>query len=350
MTQQSTIRFSHWWLFAFILFILLAISTIVTVAFGSTPTSWQDIKHAFAIHLHFEALTAETSSTKIIWDLRFPRSLLAAITGAGLAIAGVILQTLVRNPLAEPYLLGVSSGAAVGATAVITTGAVAGIGLSALTGGAFVGAVLSTVILYLLSMIQGGITPSRLILTGVILSSALNALASFLIFRAQDARAANSVLFWLLGSVAGANWNKLTLPFIIVLLAVALFCIIGPYLDLLSAGEDLAVTAGVNVKKLRACIFLASSLLIGILVAFTGGIGFVGLIVPHLARQFVGAIHRRLLPVSALLGAIFLVWVDVLARLIAPPQEIPIGVVTGILGAPLFLFLLGRKNITEDNY
>lgn len=278
----------------------------------------------------------------IVWELRVPRGLLALIVGAGLALAGVAMQTLVRNPLADPYLLGVSAGASVGATAVLTFGMLSSLGLYALSGGALIGALVATATVYAITMAQGGLTPLRLILSGVVLSSAFSAMASFLVFKGPDARAAQGVMFWMLGSVAGAQWNKLALPFAIVIIGGIALMLLSNQLDALAAGPDTAAALGVRVGVLRQALFFIQALLVGAMVAVAGGIGFVGLVIPHLARMMVGSLHWRLLPISMATGALFLLWVDVIARISAPPQEIPLGVVTGVLGAPLFLVLMGR--------
>ncbi|MDU0478462.1 iron ABC transporter permease [Staphylococcus chromogenes] len=283
--------------------------------------------------------------TAVVWQLRAPRGLLALIAGAGLALAGVAMQTLVRNPLADPYLLGVSSGASVGATAVLTTGVLGAFGLYALSLGALIGALIATITVYAVTIAQGGLSPLRLILSGVVLSSAFSALASFLVFKSPDARAAQSVMFWMLGSVAGAQWHKLWLPLVAVLIGVAVLWALGPQLDAMAAGPDTAAALGVRVPAMMKLLFVLQAVLVGVLVAVAGGIGFVGLVVPHLARMLVGSAHRRTLVVAPALGAVFLLWVDIIARVSAAPQEIPLGVVTGIVGAPLFLILMGRGNV-----
>lgn len=278
----------------------------------------------------------------IVWELRLPRALLAVVVGAGLALAGAGMQTLVRNPLADPFLLGISSGASVGATAVITTGALAGLGIYAVSTGALLGAVASALLVWLVATAQGGLTPLRLVLSGVVLSSGLSAIASFLVFLSDDPRAANSVMFWMLGSVGGATWEKLWIPALLAALLGGAMLAIHRWLDALAAGPETAASLGVDVAVLRTTLYVGLAVLVGVLVAVSGGIGFVGLIVPHAARLVVGARHRAVLPVAAIGGGLFLLWVDVLARMAVRPQEIPLGVVTGVVGAPLFLLLMGR--------
>lgn len=329
-------------LLVFSLAALTAVSFVGSLTFGSVSYSPSDV---------WSVLTAQFSGTvhpdravnDIVWELRAPRGLMAIIVGAGLAMAGVAMQTLVRNPLADPYLLGISSGASVGATAVITLGAFSSFGIWALSGGALVGAIAATATVYLVTMLQGGITPLRLILSGVVLSSAFSAVASLLVFKAPDSRSAQSVLFWMLGSVSGAQWDRLLLPLLVLVPAVVLMFMLSPRLDALSADPETAAALGVRVGLLRKVLFAVQALLVGAMVAVAGGIGFVGLVIPHFARLVVGSVHRRVIPVAVFGGALFLLWVDVLARLIAPPQEIPLGVVTGVIGAPVFLLLMGRS-------
>ena len=327
-----------------LLFAAAAVSFVISLTFGSVAYDAIDVWDVVAAHIGIIPGDDVFGSTidSVVWSLRAPRGLLALIVGAGLALAGVVMQTLVRNPLADPYLLGVSSGASVGATAVITIGVFTSFGLYSISVGALFGALAATAIVYLITLAQGGLTPLRLILTGVVASSAFSALASFLVFKAQDARAAQGVMFWMLGSVVGAQWDRLLLPALVVLAAFLVLMFMSNPLDAMAAGPDTAAALGVNVERLRQILFFIQALLVGAMVAVAGGIGFVGLVIPHLARIMVGSLHRRLLPIAMVLGAVFMVWVDVIARIAAPPQEIPLGVVTGVLGAPLFLLLMGR--------
>lgn len=322
---------------------LAVLSFVVSLSFGSVDYSRSEVWEVVRQHLS-GGTYFDQSVDAVVWELRAPRGLLALIVGAGLALAGVTMQTLVRNPLADPYLLGISSGASVGATAVLVFGVLSGFGLYSLSVGALIGALVATLTVYAVTIAQGGLTPLRLILSGVVLSSAFSALASFLVFKGPDARAAQGVMFWMLGSVAGAQWNKLLIPAIVVFVAFIILMLSSRQMDALAAGPDTAAALGVRVGLLRQSLFFVQALLVGAMVAVAGGIGFVGLVIPHLARILVGSLHRRLLPIAAVFGALFMVWVDVLARIAAPPQEIPLGVVTGVIGAPLFLILMGRKN------
>ncbi|EWC60906.1 ABC transporter (iron.B12.siderophore.hemin), permease component [Actinokineospora spheciospongiae] len=280
----------------------------------------------------------------IVWDLRAPRVVLAAVVGAGLAVAGAVVQTLVRNPLADPYLLGVSAGAGVGATLVIVAGAFGGLGVWGLSAGALAGAVVAALLVFGVALAQGGLTPLRLVLTGVVLSAAFSSVSSFLVFVGDEPEATQAVLHWLLGSLSGATWDNTGPALVAVAVATAALVGVHSWLDALASGPDVAAALGVPVRGVRIGLFLLSSVLVGVLVAVSGGVGFVGLVVPHLARVAVGARHAAVLPVAAVGGALFLVWVDVVARVLVRPQEMPLSVVTGLIGAPVFLVLMGRRH------
>ncbi|WP_227982948.1 FecCD family ABC transporter permease [Nocardia spumae] len=321
---------------------LLLAAMVVATACGAEPLPIPAVLDVLRGRLAGSGALDSTFDT-IVWQLRVPRTILAAVVGAGLALAGAAMQTLVRNPLADPYLLGVSSGAGVGAAAVITSGFFAGAGIWALSGGALIGALAAAATVFAITVAQGGLTPLRLVLTGTVLGSAFSAMSSYLIFRSADPKAAQSVLFWLLGSLAGADWTRIAVPATAVAIAATALLIVHGWLDALAVGADTAASVGVPVRALRYGLFLGLAVLVGVLVAVSGGIGFVGLVVPHAARMLVGPTHRRLVPVSALFGALFLVVADAAARVLVRPTEIPVGVLTGLIGAPVFLMLMGRR-------
>ena len=322
---------------------LTVVSAVASLALGSEPLTVSGVVDVLRARLSGEVGPDPTYDT-IVWELRAPRVIMGMVVGAGLAMAGACMQTLVRNPLADPYLLGVSAGAGVGATLVIVLGVLSGFGVWALSLGALGGALAATGLVFGISMWQGGITPLRLVLTGVVMSAAFSSVSSFLVFFSADPRATQSVLFWLLGSLSGSVWDQILPSVIAVALAMAVLLALHAWLDALAAGPDVAAALGVPVGALRTGLFVLTSLLVGVLVAVSGGIGFVGLVVPHLARILVGALHRNVLPVAAIGGALFMLWVDVAARVVVRPQEIPLSVVTGLIGAPIFLFLLGRRH------
>lgn len=280
---------------------------------------------------------------QIVWQLRMPRVLLAALVGAGLAVVGVVMQAMVRNPLADPYLLGVSSGASVGAVAVLAFGSLAWAGTYALTAGAFAGALAATATVYALALAQGRIQSTRLILSGVAVGYVLMGVTSLITLTAGQRELALALLSWTLGSLAGTQWEELGLPAAVLALAGGWLLLQARPLNALLAGEDTATTLGVDVRGLRHRLFVVVSLLTGTLVAVSGAIGFIGLVVPHITRMLVGSDHRRVLPVAALGGALFLVAVDLLARTAFAPTEIPVGVITALIGGPFFIALLLRR-------
>lgn len=324
------------------LVIVAIVSALFSLTLGAEKVPVEDVFEIVKARLTGTATTSPFDT--IIWELRLPRALLSLLVGAGLAIAGAAMQTLVQNPLADPYLLGISSGASVGATAVIVLGVFSSVGVYALSLGAMVGAITASAAVYFIAQAQGGLTPLRMVLAGVVMSSAFSALASFMVFLSDDNRAANSVMFWMLGSVAGATWEKLIVPVVAVAISLVALMLISSWMDALMTGPSTAAALGIRVGAMRNGLFIGSSVLIGVLVAVAGGIGFVGLIIPHASRMIVGALHKRMLPVCAAGGAVFLLWVDVISRVVARPQEMPLGVVTGVVGAPLFLFLMGRRS------
>ncbi|MFH7597816.1 iron ABC transporter permease [Streptomyces racemochromogenes] len=282
----------------------------------------------------------------IVWDVRMPRVLLGAVVGAGLAVAGAVLQALVRNALADPFLLGASSGASAGAVLVIVLGVGAGSAVG-LPLAAFAGSLAALVAVYALARRGGTMTTGRLILAGVAVQYVLSALTSLVLVVSAHPDQMRSVLFWTLGGLGGARWEELALPAGALLAGTGLLVALARPLDLLLAGEEGARTLGLDTGRFRAAVFVLSSLVIGVLVAYSGAIGFVGLMVPHAARMVVGAGHRRLLPVCALAGAVFLTLADLLARTVAAPEEIPVGVVTALVGGPFFLWMLRRSTRSE---
>ncbi|GLV83082.1 ABC transporter permease [Streptomyces lavendulae subsp. lavendulae] len=289
----------------------------------------------------------------IVWDVRMPRVLLGAVVGAGLAVTGTVLQALVRNRLADPFLLGASSGASAGAVLVIVFGAAAGAGAVGALGGAgvslaaFAGSMAALVTVYALARRGGTMTTGRLILAGVAVQYVLSALTSLVLVLSASPDQVRSVLFWTLGGLGGARWGELALPTAALFVGTGVLVTLARPLDLLLAGEEGAHTLGLDTGRFRAAAFVLTSLVIGVLVASSGAIGFVGLMVPHAARMVVGAGHRALLPVAALGGAVFLTLADLLARTAAAPEEIPVGVVTALVGGPFFLWMLRRSGRSE---
>jgi len=326
----------------------LVASITFAITLGSVPIESAKVWKIALWHIPFLGDGVQPDWTKaehtIIWDIRFPRVLLAVIVGAGLSVVGVAIQALVRNSLADPYILGVSSGASVGATLVILFGAFSLFGQFALSMGAFLGSFVSVVLIFTLSRIGGQNSTVRLLMSGIAISAVLSAVTSIIIFSAPNEHGIRSVLFWMSGSLAGAKWDYLTIPTAVVLLTMLILIAQFRSLNAMLLGEESARTLGVDTVRFRRLLFLLTALLTGVVVAISGAIGFVGLMMPHIVRVLVGSDHRRVLPVSALVGAIFLVWADVIARLVFAPEELPIGIITALCGGPFFIWLMLRSS------
>jgi iron complex transport system permease protein len=327
-----------------LLLITLLVSITLAVIIGPVEIPalqvWQ-----IALSQFFPALSGDWSQAQfnIVWLIRFPRVLLALFVGAGLSVVGVAMQALVRNPLADPYILGISSGASAGAVLALATGLFAFAGLYALSIGAFAGALLAFLLVFLLAQANGRLSPIRLVLSGVAIAYLFSGLTSFIILTAGERDLARAVLAWLLGSLSGAAWPDLSLPAAVLAAGVAYLVLQARALNALIVGEETAITLGLDTARFRRRLFLIVSLLTGVMVAVSGAIGFVGLMLPHMVRLAVGADHRRVLPISLLLGSIFLIWVDVAARTLFDPVELPLGVITSLFGAPFFLWLMRRQ-------
>ncbi|MFJ5281133.1 FecCD family ABC transporter permease [Streptomyces parvulus] len=326
-----------------VLVVFLVVSVTAGLAIGSVQVPpgqvWGIVTHALGAD--FAEPDWSRARETIVLDVRAPRVLLGAVTGAGLAVVGTALQALVRNPLAEPYLLGVSSGASLGAVSVIVFG-VGFLGPLSLSAAAFAGALGALVIVYATARTGGRITSTRLVLSGVAVAAVLTAVLDLLLLTTDRGNEARAVLAWTLGGLGGVNWQTLWLPGVAVLTGVGVLLVQARNLNLLLAGEEAATTMGLDVARFRARMFVLLSLVTGVLVAASGPIGFVGLILPHVVRLFVGGDHRRVLPTAALAGAVFLVWADIAARTVAAPLEIPVGVLTALCGGPFFLWLMRR--------
>lgn len=322
--------------------LLLLVAMTLGVAIGSVGLSpgavWQVVIDHLAGHPQ-----SGTVADEIVWQIRLPRVLLAAVVGAALTTAGTVVQALVRNALADPFLLGVSSGASVGATAVLLFGAFASLGVWALSIGSVLGALAAMAAVFVVSRTGRELAPTQLILCGVVLSALFESVTSFLLFRGNP-QATQSVLFWLLGSFGNANWTQLPIPAVCLLFAMGYLLAQGRALNALAMGSEPAASLGVDVPRLRRNLFVVTSLMVGVAVAVSGVIGFVGLVVPHIVRLMVGSEHRRVLPVGVLFGASFMVVGDLLARTIVSPQEMPIGVITAFIGAPTLIVLIRRRS------
>jgi len=328
----------------------LTVSLVLAVTLGpadiSPATAWQIGVHQFwpdVVSANWPA-----AHERIVWHIRLPRALLAVLVGATLAVVGTVLQAMVRNPLADPTILGGTSGAAAGAVSVIVLGW-AFAGIYTLPVAAFAGGLIGYGLAFLLAHSAGGLSPLRLVLAGIAVSYLFAALTSMLIFISEQSQTARIALFWMLGALGGARWDQLGLPAILLGAGLVYLLAQARPLNLLLFGDETATSMGVPPDRLRRVLFVVVALLTGTSVALAGGVGFVGLVIPHAARMAVGSDHRRVLPLAALVGALFLLWADVLARLVIQPRELPIGVITALVGAPVFALLLRSRLRGSDH-
>jgi iron complex transport system permease protein len=305
------------------------LSVLASVTLGSVSLAGGDVR---AVLLGGGSELART----LILDLRLPRTLAAFATGGLLAIAGALMQVLLRNPLADPYVLGISGGAAVGALLAM----ISGTGLAWVSGSAFAGALLSTLIVFGLAHGTGSWTPTRLLLTGVVVAAGWGAVITLLL-AVRPGPELPGMLYWLMGDLAHARGS--TLPWLTLLLVVGLALPLGRSLNVLARGPLQAAVLGVAVRRLEWTVYLLAALVTAVAVTTAGTIGFVGLIIPHMLRLVIGNDQRLLLPASALAGGILLTLADTLARTVIAPEQLPVGVITAMLGVPVFLYLLYRS-------
>lgn len=324
---------------------VLAVSMLVAIGLGSASVHPADTaRFLWASVTNGTVAVEDATRYQIIWQIRTPRVLLAAVVGAGLSVVGAVVQALVRNSLADPYILGVSSGASVGAVAVSLFGALAGLGIYAVSAGAFLGALGATVLVYAIAYRRMGVTPLRLVLTGVALAFGFQAVMSVLIYFAPGSEATSTVLFWTMGSFGAATWGSLPVVAAISVAGGVLLFRYSRVLDIMSLGDETAASLGVDTAGARRGLFATTAVMTGAMVAVSGTIGFVGLIVPHVIRMVAGAGHARLLLIAPFAGAILTVWVDLLARTVVAPRELPLGALTALVGVPVFILLMRRRS------
>lgn len=320
--------------------VLLVVAMAVAVGAGAVPIPLDTVWRVIAAKLAPGSITPDWSAGRenIVWEVRLPRIVLGAIVGASLALVGAALQSVTRNPLADPHLLGISSGAALGAILVLLhTGMF--LGLVTVPLFAFAGALGATGLVLAVSNLTQSQSAGRLVLAGVAVSFIITAAGNLFIFLG-DPRAAHTVVFWMLGGLGLAQWQQLPFPLVALVLCGAYLLAKARALNAMTLGDESATTLGIPARRFRLTIFVVCALLTGSAVAFSGVIAFVGLMIPHIVRLMVGGDYARVLPLSALLGALFLVLADIAARTLMPPQDMPIGVLTGIIGGIFFVGLL----------
>ncbi|WP_222834491.1 FecCD family ABC transporter permease [Pseudomonas sp. SC3(2021)] len=322
----------------------LLIAVLAGVAIGETSIAPDVVLKVLANKLWTAGHALDPIDEGIVWNYRLTRALVAAACGAGLATCGVILQSLLRNPLADPYLLGISAGASTGAVMVALLGI--GAGAISLSAGAFAGAVTAFVLVILLARVSGSANGTgQIILAGIAGSQLFNALTAFLITRSASSEQARGIMFWLLGNLGGVRWPAVWLAVPVALFGLLVCLWHRRALDAFTFGADSAASLGIPVRRVQIVLIGCAALVTAVMVSIVGSIGFVGLVIPHAARLLLGTGHARLLPASALGGAVFLIAADVLSRTLIKGQVIPVGVITALVGAPVFaLILVGRRS------
>ncbi len=337
-----------WWIACIVLAAALVLSLLVAVTIGSVNLSVGDVYSVIAYHLFGIGDAAKygdgTATGDIVWQVRLPRLVLAIGVGIVLAVVGTVMQAVVKNPLADPYILGVSSGAELGATLAILMGVGASWGSGYEGVMAFLGAFLASLAVLGMASVGGRATSVKLVLSGTALAAVCGAVSNFLLFVVNtNDGAISAVVRWTMGSLAGAEWGSNEFMLGLALVGALFFWTQYRSLNMMLLGDETAVTLGADLGKRRIVYLAVASLLIGFAVYAAGIIGFVGLVVPHMVRILFGTDHKKLIPLSCLVGGIFLLWADVLCRVVLPHHEIPIGILTALVGAPVFVYLMVRR-------
>lgn len=321
----------------------------VSIGFGSMNLPLSEVKNVLLekiLHTTHEDLN--DLSRNIVWNLRLPRILSGYLVGVALALAGVTMQSLFQNSIADPFVLGVASGASFFATLCLIFGLFAGFGIYALPISAFIGAMLSLIIVFCISLIKKQIRIVELLLIGIIVSMIFDAGTRFIVLSAPNALGVHNTEFWMSGSLINSKWELLKLPFISITCFSIILFFHHRSLDLLSLGEEQAMALGLHLKRTRIILIIVTTVLTGVTIALGGVIGFVGMICPHFARKLVGGRHLYLIPTAGMLGGICTVVADVIARVVIAPVELPLGLITAVIGGPVFLgvyLLKGRESL-----
>lgn len=329
---------------------LLVLSILLSASIGQVEIPLLDTFKILMDRLFHVELAgyAEIPSAyfNVVWMIRFPRALIAAAVGIGLSLCGIVMQAAVENPLADPYILGISSGATLGATfaLMVGVGTLPLIGQASVSASAFAGALLASFLVLFFANIGGHATGAKLVLSGTVINSMFSAFSNIMIYFANDAQALQNITFWIMGSTASATWSKVPAILVIVALTALFFLTQSNTLNLMLMGEEAATTLGINLTFWRRVYLIIASLITGILVSGCGMIGFVGLVIPHISRAIFGANHRVLTPYTILFGGIFMVITDLLSRSLVSGSEVPVGIITAALGAPVFLYMLLKKD------
>ncbi|MCR5321517.1 MAG: iron ABC transporter permease [Lachnospiraceae bacterium] len=318
------------------------VSLFVACTVGAADIEISDVWNVFGYKAGFKK-EVESSAYYIIWGLRLPRAITAIFIGGGLAVAGAVMQSVTKNVMADSYILGISSGA----LAFVSVGAFI-LGQSISVGWsssllAFAGALFSVFLVLAIGGTKGTMSSTRIVLVGQAISITLNAVAQYFIYTSVSGNKSSSIVTWMMGSLAGVRWNNMWVTVIGIFLCSGITFYLSRAYDLMALGDDTAITLGVNVNRMKRISLILVALITGFAVASSGIIGLVGFMIPHVVRAFVGSVHHRVFPISFILGGVFLMWMDVLARTILDPQEVPIGIFTALCGGPFFLWVLRKQ-------
>lgn len=336
----------YWTAFIALIFVLL-FSILASITFGNAGISMRDVYSVIFYELfHIDTFSKFSNGPihDVVWLLRLPRVLLAICIGMGLSVCGVVMQAVVKNALADPYILGVSSGASLGATTAIMLGFGTIFGSNSIGIMAFLGALSATFAVMTLSNIGGRSSSSKLVLSGMAIGAVCTAFSNCVLYITNNKNATIEVAYWTMGSLAGANWNKVLLLLPMFILGAVFFSTQFRNLNLMLMGDEVSITLGTDLYKYRIIYMVISSVIIGFSVYAAGMIGFVGLVIPHIIRMIFGTDHRKIIPLSAVTGSIFMIWSDVLCRVLIPNSEIPIGILVSMIGAPCFIYLMVKKS------
>lgn len=338
----------------FVTIVLLALLIIVITACFSISIGSVDVDTGKIFKILVNNITGndvfkvtwEPKVESIIWKIRFPRVIMAFIVGAGLSLCGVLMQALTKNSLADPYVLGISSGASAGAVCVLILGWFSFFGGYSVIFGATLGAAISIVFSMRIASIKGRITSTKLVLAGIATSSLFSAVTNLIVYGGSvGSDKTKTALYWMVGSLSGATWAKVKYVAVVAGITIVAIMLFAKDLDVLLLGDDVAETLGVNTKTIKIVIIIVSTVLTGVVVSVSGVVGFIGLVVPHIVRSIIGSNHKRLIPLAVLFGGIFTMLADVISRAVIAPEELPIGVVSAFFGAPFFLYLIRKDSI-----
>lgn len=324
---------------------ILLFSILSSITFGAADMNADTVFDVIKLKLFgAESEGLRRSQISIVWELRLPRVLLAIAAGGSLAVAGAAMQAVTQNVLADPYILGASGGASSAVAFCYFLGSSFYASSAVVSAFAFAGAMVALILVYTIGRVGSPGATSRLVLSGIAVSVILNAMTQFFVSMSRDASAVRSIIAWTMGSLASARWSNIAFPFFGSIIGSSIFMFTSRAYNLMSQGDETAISLGINVAVIKRMTIITVAFITGVIVAVGGIIGFVGFVIPHIIRILVGADHRKLFPLSFLVGSVFLLWMDVLARTLMAPREMSVGIFTAFFGGPFFVYLLYRQN------